>query len=147
MRTALGPRIGTTRTITYHVGDDTMVARLLPEVPEFVRKPAVMATGWLVGVCEWPAMEALRDCMSDAECSLGTGVRLSHLAPVPPGATLTVTARCVQVTRSFSDWAVTATDGEELVAAGSVSFVVVNQDQFVRRRLTPKLTRLMPAVG
>jgi fluoroacetyl-CoA thioesterase len=137
-----GLRVGAERTITYQVGEHNMVRWLLPEVTEFARKPEVMATGWLVGVCEWPAMDALRDHMTDSQCSLGTGVSIAHLAPVPPGATLTVTARCIRVDGMFSEWAVEAHDDQELVAAGTASFVVVELDRFTRRRLDPKADHL-----
>lgn len=134
--------VGTEHTVTYQVGEQNMVRRLLPDVAEFARKPEVMATGWLVGVCEWPAMEALREYMTDTQCSLGTRVEISHLAPIPPGATLRATARCRRVEGMFSEWAVHAQDDQELVATGTVSFVVVEFDRFVTRRLAPKAAEL-----
>lgn len=137
--------VGTKRTITYLVGEDNMVHRLLPGVAEFTRKPEVMATGWLVGVCEWPAMEALRDYMTETQCSLGTGVAISHLAPVPPGATLRVTAECIRVEKAHSEWAVHARDDSELVATGTAKFVVVDLNKFVRQKLTPKKELLASA--
>src|ERR1700754_4130282 len=121
-----------------------MVRRLLPGVAEFARKPEVMATGWLGGVCEWPAMEALREYMTDTQCSLGTRVDICHLAPVPAGATLRATARCRRVEGMFSEWTVQAQDDQELVATGTVGFVVVEFDRFVSRRLAPKPAGLAP---
>lgn len=142
MTTLSGLLVGTEHTVTYQVGEQHMVRRLLPGVSEFARKPEVMATGWLVGVCEWPAMEALREYMTDTQCSLGTRVEISHLAPIPPGATLRATARCRHVEGMFSEWTVQAQDDQELVAAGTVSFVVVEFDRFVSRRLAPKAAAL-----
>jgi fluoroacetyl-CoA thioesterase len=138
--------VGAERTIRYRVGPENMVQRLLPGVTEFARKPEVMATGWLVGVCEWPAMDALREYMTDSQCSLGTGVDIAHLAPIPTGATLTVTARCVWIDGLSSTWAVDARDDQETVAAGVVSFVVVELERFTRRRLQPKAAHLSRAV-
>lgn len=137
-----GLRIGAERTISCRVGKRHMVRRMFPGVPEFVRKPDVMATGWLVGVCEWPAMEELREHMTDTQCSLGTGIAMSHLAPIPPGATLRVTARCLRIDGAFSEWAVHARDDREMVATGTVGFVVVDFGRFVSRRLAPKAAEL-----
>ncbi|GAA5175075.1 hypothetical protein GCM10023321_80340 [Pseudonocardia eucalypti] len=137
-----GLAVGVEHTVTYRVGERHMVRRLLPEVDEFVRKPEVMASGWLVGVCEWPAMAALRAYLTDAECSLGARIEISHLAPVPTGATLSATARCVEVAGRYSEWSVRAWDDRELVAAGVLGFVVVDLAAFIRGRLAPKLTSL-----
>ena len=115
--------VGTTQTVTYRVGRDNMVQRLLPGVAEFVHKPEVMASGWLLGVCEWPAMLAIKNHIRDDECSLGTRFELTHLAPVPAGATLTVSARCEHV---------------EGIAAGLLGFTVVSLERFTSRRLAPK---------
>jgi fluoroacetyl-CoA thioesterase len=137
-----GLAVGVEHTVTYRVGERHMVRRLLPEVDEFARKPEVMASGWLVGVCEWPAMAALRAYLTDAECSLGTRIEISHLAPVPAGATLSATARCVGVAGRYSEWSVRAWDDRELVAAGTLGFMVVNLAAFVRGRVAPKLAEL-----
>ncbi|GAA5163383.1 hypothetical protein GCM10023321_50170 [Pseudonocardia eucalypti] len=134
--------VGVEHTVVFHVGEQHMVRRLLPDVEEFARKPEVMASGWLVGVCEWPAMEALRAYMADIECSLGTKVAISHVAPILAGATLSVTARCKYVKGRYSEWAVQACDSHELVAVGTVGFVVVELDGFVRDKLVPKLSEL-----
>lgn len=132
--------VGVEHTVVCRVGEQHMVRRLLPEVDEFARKPEVMASGWLVGMCEWPAMAALRAYLTDDECSLGTRITISHLAPIPAGTTLSVTARCASVNGRYSEWAVQARDERELVAAGTVGFVVVHLANFVRDRLTTKLS-------
>lgn len=65
--------------------------------------------------------------------------------PRPARATLTVTARCVLMKGRYSEWTVRAWDERELVAAGTLGFVVVDMDGFVRGRLTPKLDSLCTA--
>jgi fluoroacetyl-CoA thioesterase len=130
--------VGTTQTVTYRVGRENMVQRLLPGVAEFIRKPEVMASGWLLGVCEWPAMLALGRQMRDDECSLGTRFEIAHLAPVPAGATLTVRARCERAEGRYSEWQVDASDDLELVASGVLGFCVVDLERFTTRRLEPK---------
>lgn len=128
-------RVGTERTVHYRVEQSNIVRHLMPGVAEFARKPEIMATGWLVGLCEWPAMDALRDHISDDQCSLGTRVEISHREPVTPGTVLAARARCSLVNGSFSEWTVEVSDGDRLVASGLVAFVVVHLEDFVRRKL------------
>lgn len=124
---------GITRTLTYQVHPRDLVTALFPGSPEFARKPAVLATGILVALCEWPAMDALRQVIDDDEDSLGTGVCLSHQAPVCAGTQLTVTARCASVTGRVSRWDVCAHDGTRTVACGWVQFAVVRTAAFLQR--------------
>jgi fluoroacetyl-CoA thioesterase len=136
----VSPRLvpGVARTLTYQVQPGDLVNTLFPGASEFARKPAVLATGILVALCEWPAMDALRQVISDDEDSLGTAISLSHQAPVCVGTKLTVTARCVSVTGRASRWDVSACDGTRTVAGGWVEFAVVRTAAFLERhRLTP----------
>lgn len=133
-----GLRAGVHHTVRYQVSEEQLVRRVLPGVAEFDRKPEVMATAWLVAVCEWPAMEVLRDFMTDTQCSLGTRVDLSHCAPIVVDSILEVSAHCTRVDGACSDWAIHAHDGHELVAKGTASFVVVEMTPFVKRRVEPK---------
>jgi fluoroacetyl-CoA thioesterase len=129
---------GVARTLTYRVQPGDLVNTLFPGASEFARKPAVLATGILVALCEWPAMDALRQVIGDDEDSLGTGISISHQAPVCVGTKLTVTARCVSVTGRASRWDVGAYDGTRTVACGWVEFAVVRTAAFLERhRLTP----------
>ncbi|MGH3900426.1 MAG: thioesterase family protein [Pseudonocardiaceae bacterium] len=124
---------GITRTLTYQVHPQDLVTTLFPGSPEFARKPPVLATGILVALCEWPAMDALRQVIGDDEDSLGTDVCLSHHAPVCVGTQLTVTARCTSVTGRVSRWDVCAHDGTRTVASGWVQFAVVHTPAFLQR--------------
>ncbi|MGH3769959.1 MAG: thioesterase family protein [Pseudonocardiaceae bacterium] len=124
---------GVARTVTYRVQPRDLVNTLFPGAAEFARKPAVLATGILVALCEWPAMDALRQVIGDDEDSLGTGVSLSHQAPVCAGTKLIVTARCVRVTGRASRWDVCARDGMRAVAGGWVEFAVVRTAAFLER--------------
>lgn len=124
---------GLARTLSYRVRPQDLVTNLFPGAAEFARKPAVLATGILVALCEWPAMDALRQVISDDEDSLGTGVSLSHQAPVCAGTKLIVTARCVSVTGRASRWDVCVRDGMRAVAGGWVEFAVVRTAAFLER--------------
>ncbi len=126
---------GTAQTLTYQVHARDLVNTLFPESSEFTRKPAVLATGILVALCEWPAMDALRRFIGDDEDSLGTRVSLSHQAPVCVGAKRTVTARWVSVAGRTSRWDVCAQDGTRTVACGWVEFAVVRTAAFLERHM------------
>lgn len=126
---------GTARILTYRVRPQDLVNTLFPGVAEFARKPAVLATGILVALCEWPAMDALRQVIGDDEDSLGTGISLSHQAPVSAGTTLTLTARCISVTDRVSRWDVCAHDGTRTVACGWAEFTVVRTAAFLERHM------------
>jgi fluoroacetyl-CoA thioesterase len=124
---------GMARSVKYRVQPRDLVNTLFPEAPEFARKPAVLATGILVALCEWPAMNALRQVMGDDEDSLGMGVSLSHQAPVWEGTVLTLSARCVSVRGRVSRWDVSARDRSRVVASGWAEFAVVRTAEFMER--------------
>ena len=138
---------GAVQTVTYQVRPGDLVNALFPEAPEFARKPAVLATGILVALCEWPAMNALRHVIRDDEDSLGTGISVVHKMPVSAGTTLTLTARCASITGRASRWDVSAHDGMQIVACGWAEFVVVRTAAFLQRhRLTPAAGSTIPNV-
>lgn len=130
--------VGETKTIDYVVSERDSVRLLAHRSIEFARKPNVMASARLVELCELPCMELLREHIGPHECSLGARQHLDHHAPITIGARLTITARCRAVSGAFSEWAVQVYDDHEYVGGGMVSFVVVDQAEFERRRLLPK---------
>jgi fluoroacetyl-CoA thioesterase len=132
---------GVARTLTYRVRARDLVNTLFPGSSEFARKPAVLATGILVALCEWPAMDALRQFIGDDEDSLGTRISLSHQAPVCAGTKLTVTAQCASVAGRVSRWDVCVRDETRTVASGWVEFAVVRTVAFLERHA------LKPAEG
>jgi fluoroacetyl-CoA thioesterase len=128
------------------------VNTLFPESSEFSRKPAVLATGILVALCEWPAMDALRQFIGDDEDSLGTGVSISHRLPVCIGTKLAVTARCINVAGRASRWDVGVFDGPRTVACGWAEFAVVHTAAFLERHMlepaaAPMFRRLRRQLG
>jgi fluoroacetyl-CoA thioesterase len=126
---------GIAQTLIYRVRARDLVNTLFPGSSEFTRKPAVLATGILVALCEWPAMDALRRFIGDDEDSLGTAVSISHQAPVCAGTKLTVTARCASVAGRASRWDVCARDGTRTVACGWAEFAVVRTAAFLERHM------------
>ncbi|HXY62123.1 MAG TPA: thioesterase family protein [Nitrospirota bacterium] len=75
----------------FTIPDNKTVPYLYPESPEFQVMPKVLATGFMVGLFEWTCIKALRPHLNwPDEQTVGTDVKLSHLAPTPPGLTVTV---------------------------------------------------------
>ncbi|MFL6148237.1 MAG: hotdog fold domain-containing protein [Pseudonocardiaceae bacterium] len=131
--------------MTYQVLPRDLVTTLFSGAPEFARKPAVLATGILVALCEWPVMDALRQFLGEDQDSLGIGVRLCHQAPVRAGTTLTITACCASVTGRVSRWNVRADDHRQTVARGWTEFAVVRTAVFLQRhRITPATDPTVP---
>lgn len=134
-------RVGVEHTVLCKVGQSHMVSQLMPGIDVFEEKPDVMASAWLIGVCEWAAMTALHPFMAEQSYSLGARVDVTHTAPVLAGAELWATARCSLVKRRYSEWSVDINDGYEKVMMGTVGLVVVDVEDFERSRLAPKRGR------
>ncbi|MDK8767493.1 hypothetical protein QP932_03120 [Corynebacterium freneyi] len=128
------PKIGDTVEHVYTVRNDKMVPDLFPESEEYRAMPRVFATGFMVGLLEWAAINALKPHLESSEDSLGTVVDIKHSAPTPAGATLTVTAQCVTSAPPYFEWRVTAVDGDGDVAAdGLHGRNVIEVERFLRR--------------
>jgi len=53
-------RPGLTRTFRYRVPESKTVPRIYPDAPDFQMMPAVLATGYMVALCEWAAIELVK---------------------------------------------------------------------------------------
>lgn len=67
---------GITHTMTYQVPDNRTVANLLPEAPEVVAMPEILATGYMVGIIELACMQALHGYLDEDEITLGAACEL-----------------------------------------------------------------------
>ena len=84
MKESLRP--GLTFRFQFTVPESKTVPHLYPESQMFQEMPAVLATGYLVGLMEWACIEALRPHLDwPREQSIGTRVNFSHVAATPPG--------------------------------------------------------------
>lgn len=136
---------GHVQHLHYVVPSTKTVPHLYPESEDYRNMPEVFATGFMVGLLEWCAILALRPALEDGEGSLGTRVDIRHSAPTPPGARLTVTARCTKIDSSYVEWEVEARDDDgDIAAAGVHGRNVITTDRFLHRveqkaqRLTPR---------
>lgn len=129
-----GLRVGASHAIEYTIPTTLTVPNLLTESAVFRAGQPVLATGFMVGLLEWPCMEALSQFLDDDEACLGTMVRIRHSAPTPPGVRLKITAHCALVRDNYVEWEVEAADGDgEIAAAGRHGRRVVTRDRFLHR--------------
>jgi fluoroacetyl-CoA thioesterase len=123
---------GIEQVLRYRVPLHRTVPALLPEATEFAAMPAVLATGFLVGLLEWTCMRAVAPFLDvPRELTLGTHIDVSHCAPTPPGATLTLQARLTHVHGRRLCFEVQAHDGVEVISRGIHERFVVERDAFL----------------
>lgn len=129
MKETLQP--GLTGTFRYTVPPSKTVPRIYEEAPDFQSMPGVLATGYLVALCEWAAIEVMKPHLDwPREQSLGTHVDLSHLAATPPGLTVEVTATVTAVEGRKVAFAIRAHDGVDTISEGRHERHVIDAARF-----------------
>lgn len=93
----------------------------------------VLATPRLLAWCEAASCRAVADDLPEGRTSVGTRVTLEHLRPTPVGVPVRVTAEVVHADGRLLRFAVRAEAGDDLVATGEVTRVVVDADRFMAR--------------
>lgn len=131
MKASLRP--GLTAQLEYVVPAERTVPYLLPESEEFKALPAVLATGFLVGIVEWTYIRVLAGHLDDGEQTLGIHVDLSHEAPTPVGGLLTVQAELSNVDRRQLTFTVHAFDDAATVCRGSHRRAIIDTERFLTR--------------
>ena len=107
--------------------DDTAVALGSGGLP-------VLGTPRLLAWCEAATCRALEGRLPTGSSSVGTSVRLEHLAPSAVGEQVTVVALVASVDGRRVGFAVEATDaGGAVVGRGTVERVVVDDERFLAR--------------
>jgi len=131
-------RAGLTRTFRYRVPESKTVPRIYPDAPDFQMMPAVFATGYLVALAEWAAIELIKPHLDwPREMTLGTHVDLSHSAATSPGFTVEVTATLTAVEGRKLVFAIRAHDGVDTIGAGRLERHVIDAQRF-RQKLAAK---------
>jgi fluoroacetyl-CoA thioesterase len=93
----------------------------------------VLATPRVVALCEEAALLSVADQMAPGATTVGVRVELTHLAPVKVGSRVRATATLERSEGRRLVFAVSVNDDSGLVAAGKVTRVVVDHDQFLAR--------------
>ena len=104
--------------------------------------PAVLATGYLVGLCEWACIDLIKPHLDwPTEQSLGTHVNFSHVAATPPGLTVTVSSKLVAVEGRKLSFEVSAHDGVDSITAGTHERHIIDAARF-NTKLLQKLAKV-----
>jgi len=128
-----GLAIGDSATFARVVPANETVSRLFPDSPLLATMPDVFSTAYMIGLMEWACCEQIAPFYEDGECSLGIHVDISHLAPTPPGMTVTVTSRIAELDGRFIWFDVSLDDGVEVIGAGRHRRALVDRARFQAR--------------
>jgi len=127
-------RAGLTGTFRYRVPASKTVPRIYPEAPDFQLMPKVLATGYLVALCEWAAIELMKPHLDwPREQSVGTHVNLSHTAATPPGLTVEITVTVTEVQGRMVAFSLHATDGVDPITEGTHQRHVIDAAKFAKK--------------
>lgn len=91
----------------------------------------VFSTPCLVLLMEGAAVAAIGDYLEPGETTVGTVVNIRHLAPTPPGLTVTATARLTEIDGRRLVFQVEADDGVDKVGEGTHERFVVRAEKFI----------------
>ncbi|MGE0008796.1 MAG: thioesterase family protein [Parvibaculaceae bacterium] len=131
MKASLKP--GLSHRFVYRVPREKTVPFLYPEAADFRAMPEVFATGYMVGLMEWAAIELLKPHLDDGEGSLGTHIDVSHTAATPPGFEVTVDAEVTAVEGRRVRFDVRANDGIDDIGKGRHERAIVTWQKFNAR--------------
>ncbi len=118
----------------YTVPARATVPQLYHDTPFCRDMPEVLATGYLVGMMELACLHGLMPYVDwPREQSLGTMVSFRHLAPTPPGMTLTIRGEVTEVEERRVRFRVEAWDEVERVCEGIHERCLIDTDRFARK--------------
>jgi fluoroacetyl-CoA thioesterase len=93
--------------------------------------PRVLATGYMVALCEWACIDLLKPHLDwPDEQSVGTHVNLSHTAATPPGLTVTVDVTLEKIEGRKMSFSVSAHDGIDSITSGTHQRIVIDPVKF-----------------
>ncbi len=91
----------------------------------------VLSSMTLMTLLEQAALAALEGSLAPDELCVGGRMEMDHLAPTPPGFTVTASAELSEVKGAKLVFAVSAHDGVEQVARGRHVRYVVDRERFL----------------
>jgi fluoroacetyl-CoA thioesterase len=115
----------------FTVPENKTVPHLYPEASEFQEMPQVLATGFLVGLIEWTCIQAVKVHIDwPKEQTVGIQIRMAHTAATPPGFTVTVKTRLVQIDGKRLTFEFSASDGVDEICKGTHERFIINAEKF-----------------
>ncbi len=97
----------------------------------------VLGTPRVVALCEEATLDALDGRIPAGHTTVGMRVQIDHLQPSAVGTSVTAEAQLERVEGRRLTFTVSACDSRGLVAAGKVTRVLVDMEQFERKTHTP----------
>lgn len=94
---------------------------------------AVLATPRVIALCEEATVQALVGRLPEGLTTVGVRVRLDHVMPSGIGAEVVAEAKLEKIEGRKLSFTVSAHEGRCLVAAGKVTRVVVDIEQFLAK--------------
>jgi fluoroacetyl-CoA thioesterase len=123
------------------VEDRMTVPGLYLETPFCADMPAVLATGYMVGLMELACTNGIMEFVDWPRVqSLGTMVNFRHLAATPPGMRLRIEGEVTRIEGRTIGFAVRAWDEHDLICEGEHERVLVESARF-NQKLTDKKAR------
>lgn len=140
-------KIGDHHHFEYRLPATKTVPHLYPEAIEFTTMPTVFATGFMVGLMEWTAIQLLAPYLDKGEGSLGTHIDVSHVAATVPGQVVSVDAEVTSINGRRIGFKVKAHDGLDMIGEGNHERVVVPWEKFeVKVNQKAKAARVGPVM-
>lgn len=113
------------------VPENKTVPFLYPESEEFQAMPKVLATGFMIGLFEWACIKAINPHLDwPQEQTVGTDVKLSHIAATPPGLTVTVKVRLDKIEGRKLTFYIEGHDGVDQISSGTHDRFIIDSAKF-----------------
>jgi fluoroacetyl-CoA thioesterase len=93
----------------------------------------VLATPWVAAFLEETAAELAQAELAEGETTVGSKIKLAHLAPTLPGSKVTVTAELTEHSGRVFHFELEARDESGLIATATHERVAVRSEQFMRK--------------
>jgi fluoroacetyl-CoA thioesterase len=118
----------------YTVPGRATVPELYHDTPFCLDMPDVLATGYMVGMMELACVQGMMPYVDwPREQSLGTMVSFRHLAPTPPGMTLTIKGEVIEVDGRRVRFRVEAWDEVDRICEGEHERCVIDPSRFAAK--------------
>ena len=93
----------------------------------------VYATPCMVALMEGAACEAIADCLSDSQTTVGTALNIEHISATPVGLEVRAEAEVTAVEGKVITFRVTAYDEIGEIGRGTHTRVIVNSQKFLEK--------------
>lgn len=128
-----GLSIGDRSTFSRVIRPDEIVPRLFSDARVMDDMPQVLASAYMIGLFEWACVEQLAPFYDEGEGTLGVGFDLTHIAPTPPGLTVTVDTEITKIDEKTIEFHVCGHDGHDTIGEGRHKRAVVQWERFEKR--------------